>query len=147
MESDTPLTAAAEILRTRAVRFWRRDGGGGSLRTRLLSGSMIMLVSSGVVGAMNLVYNLAVAHTLGADGFGHASAVYTVLMLLSSITLSFQLLCSKFVAKNDFVPAKVGIYRFLHRRAWLVGIAVTFVLVYSSSSVSQYLNLPTSNYI
>jgi len=147
MESDTPLTAATEILRSRAVRFWRHDGGGGSLRTRLLSGSMIMLVSSGVVGAMNLIYNLAVAHTLGAEAFGHASAVYTVLMLLSSITLSFQLLCSKFVAKNDFVPAKVGIYRFLHRRAWLVGIAVTLILGYSSASVSQYLNLPTSNYI
>jgi len=147
MESDTPLTAATEILRSRAVRFWRRDGGGGSLRTRLLSGSMIMLVSSGVVGAMNLIYNLAIAHSLGAEGFGHASAVYTVLMLLSSITLSFQLLCSKFVAKNDFVPAKVGIYRFLHRRAWLVGIAVTAMLAYSSSAVSRYLNLPTSNYI
>jgi len=147
MESDTPLTAATEILRSRAVRFWRRDGGGGSLRTRLLSGSMIMLVSSGVVGAMNLIYNLAIAHSLGAEGFGHASAVYTVLMLLSSITLSFQLLCSKFVAKNDFVPAKVGIYRFLHRRAWLVGIAVTAMLAYCSSAVSRYLNLPTSNYI
>ena len=148
MESDTPLTAATEILRSRAVRFWRRDSGsGGSLRTRLLSGSMIMLVSSGVVGAMNLIYNLVVAHSLGAEGFGHASAVYTVLMLLSSITLSFQLLCSKFVAKNDFVPAKVGIYRFLHRRAWLVGVAVTCVLVYASAAVSHYLNLPTSSYI
>src|SRR5437879_13469883 len=78
---------------------------------------MIMLVSSGLVGAMNLVYNLAIAHGLGAAGFGHASAVYTVLMLLSSVTLSFQLLCSKFVATNDLVSAKVGIYRFLHRRS------------------------------
>ncbi|HZQ68632.1 MAG TPA: oligosaccharide flippase family protein [Terriglobales bacterium] len=108
---------------------------------------MIMLVSSGVVGGMNLIYNLAVAHSLGAEGFGHASAVYTVLMLLSSITLSFQLLCSKFVAKNDFIPAKVGIYRFLHRRAWLVGVAVTLLLVYCSGSVAHYLNLPTSSYI
>ena len=145
-ESDTPLTAATEILRSRAARFWRKDGG-GSLHTRLLSGSMIMLVSSGVVGAMNLIYNLAIAHSLGAEGFGHASAVYTVLMLLSSITLSFQLLCSKFVAKNDFLPAKVGIYRFLHRRAWLVGLAVTVLLVYSSENIARYLNLPTSNYI
>src|SRR5436305_6363026 len=149
-ESSTPnpgpISVASEALRQGAARMWGPSPT-GTLRARVLSGSMIMLVSSGMVGAMNLVYNLAIARGLGAEGFGHASAVYTVLMLLSSITLSFQLLCSKFVAKNDFVPAKVGIYRFLHRRAWLVGIAVTFVLVYSSSSVSQYLNLPTSNYI
>jgi O-antigen/teichoic acid export membrane protein len=118
-----------------------------TLRARVLSGSMIMLVSSGFVGAMNLLYNLAVAHTLGADKFGHASAVYTVLMLLSSVTLSFQLLCSKFVAKNDSAAEQIGIYRFLHRRAWIYGIGVSGLLFLSSGPISGYLNLPTRNYI
>lgn len=118
-----------------------------TLRARVLSGSMIMLVSSGFVGAMNLLYNLAIAHSLGADSFGHASAVYTVLMLLSSVTLSFQLLCSKFVAKNDSLPEKVGIYRYLHRRSWIFGIGISLLLVYSSSVISNYLNLPTRSYI
>src|SRR6266702_7509052 len=71
------------------------------LRVRVLSGSAIMLLSSVFVGGMNLVYNFTVAHELGADKFGHASVVYTVLMLLSSITLSFQLMCSKFVARAE----------------------------------------------
>ncbi len=108
---------------------------------------MIMLVSSGLVGAMNLVYNLAIAHGLGAASFGHASAVYTLLMLLSSVTLSFQLLCSKFVAKTDYLPVKVGIYRFLHRRAWMFGIGISLLLVLASPILSAYLNLPTRNYI
>jgi O-antigen/teichoic acid export membrane protein len=118
-----------------------------NLRAQVLSGSMIMLVSSGFVGAMNLVYNLAIAHGLGADRFGHASAVYTVLMLLSSVTLSFQLLCSKFVAKNDSVTEKIGIYRFLHRRAWIYGLGVGVLLALSSRTISGYLNLPTPTYI
>ena len=118
-----------------------------TLRARVLSGSMIMLVSSGFVGAMNLLYNLAIAHTLGADRFGHASAVYTVLMLLSSVTLSFQLLCSKYVAKNDSAGEQIGIYRFLHRRAWIYGIGVSAVLFLSSGLISGYLNLPTSKYV
>lgn len=118
-----------------------------TLRARVLSGSMIMLVSSGFVGAMNLLYNLAIAHALGADRFGHASAVYTVLMLLSSLTLSFQLLCSKFVAKNDSESGKIGIYRFLHRRAWVYGIGVSALLFLSSRLISGYLNLSTKNYI
>ncbi len=53
-----------------------------------------MLISSALVGAINLVYNLAIAHTLAAASFGHATAINTLLMLLSAVTLSFQLLCS-----------------------------------------------------
>jgi O-antigen/teichoic acid export membrane protein len=105
-KTEGPIATASEALKQSAERVW---GGGatGTLRGRLLSGSMIMLVSSALVGAMNLIYNLAIAHGLGAAGFGHASAVYTVLMLLSSVTLSFQLLCSKFVAQNELLRAKV----------------------------------------
>ncbi len=108
---------------------------------------MIMLVSSGFVGGLNLLYNLAIAHELGAGGLGHASAVYTVLMLLSSVHLSFQLLCSKLVARNDSLPGKIAVYRHLHRRAWVYGIGVGLALFYSRSLISTYLNLPTPNYI
>jgi O-antigen/teichoic acid export membrane protein len=118
-----------------------------SLRARVLSGSMIMLVSSGLVGALNLLYNLAIAHKLGAGGFGQASAIYTVLMLLSAVHLSFQLLCSKFVARNDSLPEKIAIYRYFHRRAWIYGSGVGLALFFSRSLISTYLNLPTPNYI
>src|SRR5438477_7913861 len=142
METESPATIATGILRDTAASVTR-----GGLRARVLSGSVIMLFSSGLVGAINLIYNLAIAHGLGAASFGHASAVYTVLMLLSSVTLSFHLLCSKFVAKTDYLPVKVGIYRFLHRRAWMFGIAISLFLVLASPIVSAYLNLPTRNYI
>jgi O-antigen/teichoic acid export membrane protein len=146
MTEDNPISVSAEVspltdppeTEARSAR---------NLRARVLSGSMIMLVSSGFVGAMNLAYNLAIAHVLGADRFGHASAVYTVLMLLSSVTLSFQLLCSKFVAKNDSVPGKIGIYRYLHRRAWVYGLGLGILLALSSRVISGYLNLPSPNYI
>lgn len=118
-----------------------------SLRTSVLSGSMIMLVSSGFVGGLNLLYNLAIVHELGAVGFGHASAVYTVLMLLSAVHLSFQLLCSKFVAKNPTVPGKIAVYRHLLRRAWLWATVVGALLFCGSSQISAYLNLPTNNYV
>ena len=84
MLGNGPIAIASEVLRQSAARVCGR-GPAGTLRARVLSGSMIMLVSSGLVGAMNLVYNLAIAHGLGAASFGHASAVYTLLMLLSSV--------------------------------------------------------------
>jgi O-antigen/teichoic acid export membrane protein len=113
------------------------------LRRGVLSGSAIMLVSSVFVGVMNLVYNFAVAHKLGAGQFGHASAIYTVLMLLSSVTLSFQLLCSKFVARSDSESERIAIYNLLHRRSWLGGLGVGVVLLSGSSAISHYLNLPS----
>jgi O-antigen/teichoic acid export membrane protein len=118
-----------------------------SLRTNVLGGSMIMLVGSGMVGGLNLLYNLTIAHELGAGGFGHASAVYTVLMLLSSVQLSFQLLCSKFVARNSTLPGKIAIYRHLLKRAWLGALGIGMVLFCGRFLISAYLNLPTPNYI
>ncbi|HEX6502599.1 MAG TPA: hypothetical protein VF011_05080 [Terriglobales bacterium] len=118
-----------------------------ALRARVLGGSMIMLVSSGLVGATNLIYNIAIARVLGPSEFGQATAVYTLLMLLSSVTLAFQLVCSKFVAKNPDPAAKAAVYAGLHQRSWQIGIVVGAVLVYASSLISNYLNLPTRNYV
>lgn len=117
------------------------------LRERMLSGSAVMLLSSVFVGCMNLVYNFAVAHKLGADQYGHASVVYTLLMLLSSITLSFQLLCSKFVARSDSSVEKIAIYHLLHRWSWICGVLVGALLALASGAISGYLNLPSSRLI
>jgi O-antigen/teichoic acid export membrane protein len=113
------------------------------LRGRILSGSFIMLVSSVFVGGMNLVYNFVIAHKLGADNFGHASVVYTLLMLLSSVTLSFQLVCSKFVARTDSHAEKIAVYRLLHRWSWLGSITIGALLAMASGVLTGYLNLPS----
>jgi len=117
------------------------------LRRHVLSGSAIMLVSSVFVGGMNLVYNFVVAHRLGADQFGHASVVYTLLMLLSSITLTFQLVCSKFVARSQSAAEKIAIYHLLHRWAWAAGLLVGALLTLSSGGIAGYLNLPSRTLI
>ena len=122
-------------------------GSSSALRARLLSGSMIMLISSAVVGGINLLYNLIIARWLGAEEFGYAAAVYTLLMLLSSVTLAFQLVCAKFVAQSDSIEAKAGVYISLHRRSWQIGIVIGLLLVWASGIVTQYLNLPTRTYI
>ena len=69
--------------------------------SQLVGGSLTLLASSGVVGVTNLIYNVASARLLGPDGFAHATAVYTMLMLLSAITLSFQVVCAKYVARRE----------------------------------------------
>ena len=117
------------------------------LRGRVLSGSATMLVGSVFVGGMNLVYNFAVAHKLGAGQFGHASVTYTLLMLLSSVTLSFQLVCSKFVARSSSELERTNIYHHLHRRAWIYGASTGLFLILLSPEISRYLNLPTTLFV
>ena len=63
-----------------------------TLQARIISGSVILLSGSGLTTAVNLTYNIAIARFLGPQGFGHATAVYTILTLISAVTLSFQII-------------------------------------------------------
>lgn len=145
MRHDQEELAQAEILKQDAA--VATAGSASALRARLLSGSMIMLFSSGLVGVTNFIYNIAIARILGAAQFGHATAIYTLLMLLSSVTLAFQIVCSKFVAKNVDIPAKVAVYKKLHRLSWEISIAIGIIIIAASPTVAGYLNLPDRNYV
>ena len=146
--SPGPLVMTDEIpAETAAVAVGTPPPKEAHLRRHVLNGSAIMLVSSAFVGGMNLIYNFLVAHRLGADQFGHASVVYTLLMLLSSITLTFQLVCSKFVARSDSSVEKIKIYHLLHRWSWMAGVLVGALIALSSGAISGYLNLPTRSLI
>ena len=76
------------------------------LRHKLLGGSLTLLAGSGLVGITNLVYNVVTARLLGPTGFAHVTAVYTLLMLASAITLSFQVVCAKYVASHESADDK-----------------------------------------
>jgi O-antigen/teichoic acid export membrane protein len=113
----------------------------------IVGGSVMMLVGSAIVNGFNFGYNVAVARLLGPAAFGHVSAAVTLLMLVSSITLSFQLVCAKFIARNETVGAKSAVYQALRRRAWIVGIVLAGVIVLTSSQIAGYLNLPSPSIV
>ncbi len=112
-------------------------------RARLLGGSLIMLTGSAVVSVLNFVYNVAVARMLGPADFGHAALAITLLMLVSALTLSFQLVCAKLVARNESVEAKAAVYQSLLRRSWKVGLLLGGAMAAASGPVASYLNLPS----
>src|SRR5215471_9483168 len=118
------------------------SGHDGVVRSRVLQGSVILLSSTGVVAGTNLLYNIVLARMLGTASFGHATAIYTLLMLSSAVTLSFQLVCSKYVARGNNVAAKAAVYHRLLRRAWQVGAIIGLVLAVRSDYITHYLNLP-----
>ncbi|MGC2183755.1 MAG: oligosaccharide flippase family protein [Terriglobales bacterium] len=113
-----------------------------TLRAKVLSGSFMLLAGSGSVTAINFLYNITVARSLGPSGFGHVSAVCTLLVLISAVTLSFQIVSAKLVAQQESLPAKRTAYRGLHWRAWVGGIIVGLFLLALRHLIAGYLNLP-----
>src|SRR6202171_2507286 len=113
-----------------------------TLKSQLLGGSLTLLAGSGLVGVTNLIYNVATARLLGPTGFAHATAVYTLLMLLSPSTLSFQVVCAKYVARTSSPEDKASVFASLHQRAWMAGIGIGLLLFLGKHLLTRYLNLP-----
>lgn len=113
-----------------------------TLWRRIVSGSVILLSGSGLTTAINLVYNIVVARFLGPQGYGHATAVYTLLVILSAVTLSFQIVSSKVVAQQNSIEARSAVYRDLHRSAWACGLTAAVVIFLFRQAITSYLQLP-----
>ena len=111
-------------------------------RHRVLSGSAILLAGLGLVTLINFAYNIAVARFLGPTAFGHTTAVYTLLILISSVMLSFQILTAKIVAQQESQTAQAVAYQGFHTRGWAAGILVGLLLLGFRHGVTDYLNLP-----
>jgi O-antigen/teichoic acid export membrane protein len=115
-----------------------------TLQARIVSGSVILLSGSGLTTVINLAYNIVVARFLGPKGFGHATVVYTILTLVSAVTLSFQIISAKVVAQQSSPEGKAAVYRAFHRAAWGCGLLVALVLLAFQRGIADYLNLPDS---
>ena len=113
-----------------------------TLQARVLSGTFVLLSASGLATAINFAYNIAVARFLGPTAFGHATAVYTLLILISAVTLSFQIVSAKVVAQQSSLEGKSAVYRGFHKSAWAGGIAVALLLLVFQRAIADYLNLP-----
>jgi len=118
-----------------------------TLQARIVSGSVILLSGSGLTTAVNLAYNIAIARFLGPRGFGHATAVYTILTLISAVTLSFQIVAAKVVAQQSTQEGKAAAYRGFHRSAWGSGFLLALLLLLFQRTIADYLNLPGSTLV
>jgi O-antigen/teichoic acid export membrane protein len=113
-----------------------------NLKSQILGGSLTLLAGTGLASVANLVYNVATARMLGPAGFAHATTVYTLLMLLSCVTLSYQVVCAKYVARASSNEERAEIFGSLHQRSWIAGIGLGLLLFLLAGPLTEYLNLP-----
>jgi O-antigen/teichoic acid export membrane protein len=108
---------------------------------KILNGSIILLIGSIFVSLANFGYNIGVARMLGPSDFSHAAAAVTILMLVSAITLAFQLMCTKLVAKAGAIANKAAVYQHLMKRAWFIGFGLGAFMLLANSMLTEYLRL------
>jgi O-antigen/teichoic acid export membrane protein len=114
-----------------------------SARSTMLNGSAIMLVAMMLVNVFNFAYNMVMARMLGPAAFGNINAAVTLLLLASCISLAFQLVCAKFVARNHSDSSKAAVVHSLLGKAWIVSLAVGAALFLAQKPVATYLNVPS----
>ncbi len=116
-----------------------------ALHTRIVRGSFVLLSGSGLTAAINLAYNVAVARFLGPNGFGQATAVYTLLTLISAVTLSYQLISAKAIAGQSagksLVNGEAADLRSFGRSAWMSGLLIAAALLVFRNNIASYLHL------
>src|SRR5262245_53683165 len=110
----------------------------------VLGGSIVMLLSTTLVSIMNFLYSVIMARMLGPSRFGQVTVSVTILMLASAVTLAFQLVCAKFVARNQTPGAQAGVYRSLLGKAWLVSLTLGGTLFLTQIPIADYLRLHDS---
>lgn len=113
-----------------------------NIRSLVLGGSLVMLISMLLVNGFNFAYNVFMARILGPSEFGHINAAITILLIVSSVSLSFQLVCAKFVARNEAFGAKSAVVRSLLGKAWIASLIIAAVLFIAQKPFAAYLNLP-----
>jgi O-antigen/teichoic acid export membrane protein len=136
-ESVITLTPADATVAAAEVHPQRSD------RSTMLNGSAVMLVAMMLVNIFNFAYNMVMARMLGPGAFGNINAAVTLLLLASCISLAFQLVCAKFVARNQADSSKAAVVHNLLGKAWMASLALGGVLFLAQKPVATYLNVPS----
>jgi O-antigen/teichoic acid export membrane protein len=118
-----------------------------TLQSRIVSGTMVLLSGSTLATILSLAYNIIIGWFLGPKDFGHATVVYSLLVLLSAVSFAFQIVAAKVVAQQTSAETKAAVYRSFHRSAIGCGISVALVLFLFRQGITDYLNLPYSSLI
>lgn len=138
--SDKPGVSLSQRSWRELVAHWCPAYGS---HAKILNGSIILLIGSVFVSLANFGYNIGVARLLGPADFSHAAAAVTILMLISAITLAFQLMCTKLIAKAESLENRAAIYQSLMKRAWGIGFALGVFMLLTSTVLTSYLRLST----
>lgn len=102
------------------------------------------MISVMLVNAGNYAYNLVLGRWVGPDVFSNIALLITLLLVLSFLAMTAQLLCAKYVIelpKNKVENFKKVLYKY----SFLVGGLLGIMCVLNARNLKQLFNLPSEH--
>lgn len=111
------------------------------LQGGLLGGGAMLFVSMTIVNGGNYLFNLILGRWLGPAAFSDLSLIVTMMLMITFVTVTFQLTAAKFAAvhsaDND-AQKLAGVRRFLVRWGWGLGLALAALLGFGAPFWQQF---------
>ena len=113
------------------------------LRTKKLTGEQLFMLSVLIVNGGNYLYNLILGRLLGPELFADAAVLITLLLVLSFIAMTFQLVTAKFsvVFENEIFK---GFISRLYKNATTFGFILGALIVVFADQLQQIFNTTSS---
>ena len=104
-----------------------------------LAPEQIFMISVLIVNGGNYIYNLLLGRILGPKEFSDAAVLITLLLVISFVAMTFQLLVARFVGtiQQKFFSS---LMRSVYKYAMYVGILIGLVMMLFSGLLSQFFN-------
>lgn len=112
--------------------------------SKRISPEQVFILSSFVVNAGNYVYNLLLGRVLGPKAFADAAILITLLLVVSFIAMTFQLVVAKFTVAFD-ETYKEQLKNWVLKRALSVGLVIGALTIGFSPELQQFFNTSSSS--
>ena len=105
---------------------------------RFVTDSLLMMICITIVNVGNYLYNLILGRWLGPAAFSDLSLIITLMLLVTFITVTFQLTTAKFVAEQRSAAGVASIRTDLSRAAWWLGMGVALIFLVGASASQTF---------
>lgn len=96
-----------------------------------MTGTAVLFVSMTLVNGGNYLFNLLLGRWLGPEAFADLSLIVTLMLMITFVTVTFQLTAAKFAAMYQAAGDEwklSALHTWLGRQGWLWGTAVGLIL-------------------
>lgn len=115
--------------------------------SQLLSGSLVMIISSVLVNFGNYIYHVLMGRMLEPTSYGALISLITIFYFLAIPSLALGTVVMKFTtiykAKNDYQKL-FSLFRLLSEKIVLLGIVVILFFIFASGLITEFLNISES---
>ncbi len=106
------------------------------------SSSIVMLVGTNSINAINYLYHVIMGRVLGPADYGELASFFSLISLLSVIPLSFGTVIIKFVAASKNDQEVTGYLKWFMKPVLITALVLGIGTAISSFFLAEYLNTP-----